>query len=272
MGDETPTSDAIQLWPGAPPAASDGFRPWLEPYRLTGGPARGAVLIAPGGGYRYRSWEKEGVRIAERFNREGWHAFVLAYRVRPNHHPAALLDVRRAMQIIRHHAAPWMVLSDRIAACGFSAGGHLVGSLALLDGHEELALDDAISEASARPDALILSYPVITAGPHADQRAIANLLPDDAGDALRQSVSLEQHVRADMPPTFLWHTAVDAIAPVENSLLFAIACRAHRVPIELHVYPEGRHGMGLAEPPARVDPHVATWMPLCCEWLRTLGW
>ena len=272
MADEQPTSESIWLWPGTPPETVDGFRPWLEPFLLEDRPSAGAVLIAPGGGYRYRSWPKEGLRVAERFNREGWHAFVLAYRVFPHHHPAALLDARRAMQIIRHNADAWGVRSDRIAACGFSAGGHLVGSLALLDGHEDLAPSDAISKLPTRPDALVLSYPVITAGEYADQRAIDNLLPEGADKALQNEVSLERHVRADMPPTFLWHTAVDTIAPVENSLLFALACHSHRIPLELHVYPEGRHGMGLAVAPARVDPHVATWMPLCCEWLRTLGW
>jgi len=272
MGDESPTATSLFLWPGDPPAAADDVQPWLEPFLLTDRPEAGAVLIAPGGGYRYRSWVKEGRCIAERFNREGWHAFVLAYRVTPNEHPAPLLDARRAMRLIRHHALRWGVRQDKIAACGFSAGGHLVGSLALLEGHGSLEPADAVSALSARPDALILCYPVITAGQHADQHAVATLLPAGADDALRASVSLERHVHADTPPTFLWHTAVDTIAPVENSLLFALACRAKEVPIELHLYPTGRHGMGLAEPPARVDPHVATWMPLCCEWLRSLGW
>ncbi len=269
---EKPSSDSVWLWPGKPPAAVDAFRPWLEPFLVEGEAPRGALLVLPGGGYHYRSWKKEGEHIAERLNREGWHAFVLAYRVAPNLYPAALLDARRAMRLIRHRAAEWRVRPDHLGVIGFSAGGHLAGSLTLLGGHVDREPADTISTISSRPDALALAYPVIMAGEHADQESFANLLGEKASPERLAAVSLEQHVSADMPPTFLWHTAVDAIAPVEASLLLALACRAKRVPFELHVYPEGRHGMGLAVPPAREDRHVASWMPLCCEWLRTLGW
>lgn len=81
-------------------------------------------------------------------------------------------------------------------------------------------------------------------------------------------MSLELHVSEATPPAFLWHTAEDGGVPVENSLLFAQALSKHHVPFELHVYPHGCHGLGLAPD----LPHVATWLGLCCEWLRGMGW
>jgi acetyl esterase/lipase len=260
-------ADQLPLWPGRPPSSDpgDAFQPWLDPYVAASGPRRGAVLVCPGGGYGGRA-PHEGAPVAARLNDAGLHAFVLQYRVTPHRHPAPLLDAARAVRLIRQHASEWGVDPGRVAACGFSAGGHLAASLGVHYGR--VPSYDDLDRVPCRPDALVLCYPVISTGPYRHQGSFDNLLGPAAPDALRNEMSLELQVTTETPPTFLWHTAADAGVPVENSLLFASALRQNDVPFELHVYPRGAHGLGLAPE----DPHVGTWIDLCCQWLRNMGW
>ncbi|HNT77019.1 MAG TPA: alpha/beta hydrolase [Anaerolineae bacterium] len=261
-------TDKMALWPDVPPASSpeDDFRPWLEAYVLPTETPLGAVLVCPGGGYNHRA-PHEAEPIARRFNASGYHAFVVHYRVAPHRHPAPLLDVARALRIIRQRAARWRVAPARVAVLGFSAGGHLAASLGVHFGMTGLQQGDALDALSPRPDALILCYPVISAGIYGHGGSFESLLGPAALPELRQWMSLEHQVTAETPPTFLWHTADDGSVPVENSLLFAQALRDHGVPFELHVYPHGSHGLGLAE----TSPHMATWAALAAEWLAALG-
>jgi acetyl esterase/lipase len=224
------------------------------------------VLVCPGGGYNHRA-PHEAEPIARRFNASGYHAFVVHYRVAPHRHPAPLLDVARAMRLIRQHAADWRVdpahvavLASRRADTSRQAWGVHFGMTVLQRG-------DALDVFSPRPDALVLCYPVISAGPRGHSGSFESLLGPEASPELRQWMSLEHQVTAETPPTFLWHTADDGGVPVENSLLFAQALRDHGVPFELHVYPHGPHGLGLAEE----FPHIATWTSLVAEWLAELG-
>lgn len=265
---ERRSEDSLWLWSGEPPYSSpeDDFRPWLALYPAETTDVRGAVLVCPGGGYMNRA-PHEAEPVARRFNDCGFHAFVVQYRVLPHQHPAPLLDVSRALRIIRANADAWHVDPDRIAVCGFSAGGHLTASLGVHYGMDVLNVGDDLDGVSARPDALILGYPVITAGEFGHRGCFDTLLGSDAAPELVQTMSLELQVTPETPPTFLWHTAEDGGVPVENSLLFAMALRKHGVPFEVHVYPHGRHGLGLSED----DEHVATWSALCCEWLRGMG-
>lgn len=258
----------MPLWPDVPPASApeDDFHPWLESYLLPTETPLGAVLVCPGGGYNHRA-PHEAEPIARRFNASGYHAFVVHYRVAPHRHPAPLLDVARAVRIIRQHAADWRVAPAHVAVLGFSAGGHLTASLGVHFGMSGLQRGDALDAFSPRPDALILCYPVISAGAHSHGGSFETLLGPEASPELRQVMSLECQVTAETPPAFLWHTADDGSVPVENSLLFAQALRDHGVPFELHVYPHGAHGLGLAEG----LPHIATWSSLAAEWLAELG-
>ena len=118
-----------------------------------------------------------------------------------------------------------------------------------------------------RPDALILCYPVISFGEHRHEGSLVNLLRAAAPVELRRTLSAEARVTAETPPAFLWHTADDASVSVEHSLLFAGALRRQGVPFELHVYPHGRHGLGLATD----DPVVGSWTTLCARWLAGQG-
>jgi acetyl esterase/lipase len=268
METELPSERSIWLWDDeASAAAGDGFRPWLDPYPVPTGRPCGAVLICPGGGYGGRAYH-EGILVAQRFNQAGFHAFVVHYSVAPRRHPVPLCDASRALRLMRQGASRWSVSPEHIAICGFSAGGHLAGSLGTHFDRPYLQDPEAPGRFANRPDALILCYPVISSGPVGHQGSFANLLGPEATAAARYDLSLEQQVSAQTPPAFLWHTVADEGVPVENSLLFAQALRGHGVPFELHVYPRGQHGLGLAAE----DPHVATWMELCCEWLRGMGW
>jgi len=262
-------SETIMLWPDDYRDGKDenGFAPILEPYLLRGAESCGTVLVLPGGGYCNRA-QHEGGPIAEKFNAAGINAFVLQYRVVPAQHPAPVADAARALRIIRGGAKRWNLDPDKIAICGFSAGGHLAGSLGVHFDKPFCAPQAFEAPVSSRPDALILCYPVISSGEFAHRGSFVNLLGEDAPDDALELMALERNVTAQTPPTFLWHTASDTCVPVENSLLFASALNAKKVPFELHVYPEGNHGLGLAEQ----QPHVATWAELCSEWLIGMGW
>jgi acetyl esterase/lipase len=247
------------------------FRPKLVTYVLDGNKKRPAILICPGGGYGFTS-PREAEPIAMQFNAAGFHAFVLYYSVAPNRHPQPLLDLSRAMCIIRESSDEWNVYTEKIAVCGFSAGGHLAASLGVCWDKPYLKAP-GITMGMNYPNALILSYPVITSGEFAHRGSFNNLLGTDSGSESLYEMSLEQQVSSKTPPTFLWHTFADKSVPVENTLLFAQALRKCDIPFEMHIYPEGSHGLSLANEETATDttgvhPHVTTWIKLCIEWLQ----
>lgn len=231
---------------------------------------RNAVLILPGGGYHFTS-EREGEPIALKYLAEGMNCFILWYTVAPDAvFPTALRQAAKAVALIRARADDFMIDPRRVAVAGFSAGGHLAASLGVL--WNDPCVTDAVPARAARPDAQILCYPVITSGEHAHRGSFDNLLGDqkDDPDALN-FVSLEKRVHPGVPPTFLWHTFRDATVPVENSLLFASALKQNGVPFELHIFPDGGHGLALAtEETDCVQARCRAWAPLSIEWLKGL--
>lgn len=267
----------IELWEDEvyQSEGEDGFRPVLDTYVLDGGKKRGAVLICPGGGYGYTS-EREAEPIALQFNAAGFHAFVLYYSVAPRKHPQPLLDVSRAMCLIREKADVWNIEPDKLAVCGFSAGGHLAASLGVHWDKPYLKNADGIIPGMNRPNACILCYPVITSGEFAHRGSFNNLLGETASPEMLFEMSLEHHITDKMPPAFIWHTFEDTSVPVENSLFFAEGMRKNNIPFELHIFPKGHHGLSLATPETEtesgnsVDSHVALWIKLCVEWLNEL--
>ncbi len=247
------------------------FQPTLSTYVLAGNKPRGAVLICPGGGYESTN-TREGEPVALQFTAAGLHAFVLSYSVAPWQHPQPLLDLARAMNILRSHAASWQIDPEKIAVCGFSAGGHLAASLGVHWEQPYLADRAGLERGQNRPNALILAYPVISAGEFAHRGSFVRLLGEDVSEETLRELSLEHQVNAGTPPTFLWHTADDAVVPVENALLFAGGLRARQIPFELHIYPHGMHGLSLAIPETDEgrgsDQHISGWIKLCIEWLQ----
>ncbi|MDR1914836.1 MAG: alpha/beta hydrolase [Clostridiales bacterium] len=230
------------------------------------------VLVAPGGGYESLAGH-EGDSVALRFFVEGYSTFTLAYSIfdpdAPNQDALGLnplRDISWAVQTIRKNSADWNIDPRKIIVLGFSAGGHLAASLGVLWNSEEIQAIWNTENGNNRPDALVLCYPVITAGKFSHRGSIDKL----AGDGDRAFYSLETHVGRHTPPTFIWHTMDDSAVPVENSLLFAAALRKSGVPFECHIYNTGVHGQSLADGNvARLNTHCATWFELCKQWLES---
>ena len=261
--------DPVLLWPsGAPGAAGSGPEdcPRLTPFLPKTRKPVGAVVVCPGGGYHVRA-AHEREPIARWVAGGGLAGFLLDYRVAPYRHPVPLSDAQRAIRLVRSRAKEWNVLPDKIAILGFSAGGHLAVSAATVFDAGKPDAADSIDRQSCRPDALIACYPVVTFGEFRHDGSMRNLLGQEVDERLRQYLSLENRVTAQTPPTFLWHTGDDEGVPVENSLLLAAALRRCRVPVALHVFPHGQHGLGLAGD----HPTARAWTGLCAEWLAEIG-
>ena len=229
---------------------------------------RPAILVCPGGGYGFCS-PREAEPIAMQYNAAGFHAFVLNYSVAPNKYPRALEGVSKSIQLIRENADVWNVESGSIAVIGFSAGAHLAGSIGMFWNREPVKTQDE----SNRPNAVILAYPVVTSGEFAHRGSFENLCGDN--EDLIKEMSLENQVTGDTPPMFIWHTVADQSVPVENSLMLAGALRKKNIPFELHIYPEGAHGLSTATLDVGVDgtgisSNVKGWVQLSVNWLNDL--
>ncbi|MDD3429444.1 MAG: alpha/beta hydrolase [Oscillospiraceae bacterium] len=236
---------------------------------------RPVILICPGGAYMKRSF-RENEAVALRFNALGYHAAVLNYSVAPTRFPAAVCEAATAVAMLRENALKWHIDTDKIVICGFSAGGHVACSLGVYS--ESSWLNNLLNTQSfqIKPNAMLLSYPVITSGVYAHAGSFENLLGEQATDLeKRELVSLEKQVTPITPPTFLWHTVADETVPVENSLLFATALQANHVPFELHMFTKGIHGLGLATEETKnsegrgVQPECACWPDLFSVWLNS---
>jgi acetyl esterase/lipase len=226
------------------------------------------VLVLPGGGYVMHA-EHEGRKVAQRFASAGFEAWVLHYRLASDghHHPAQVHDAQRAVRLIQQRVANGNSRGRKIAVLGFSAGGHLAATLAVHHGHFTHGSDELARDHSARPDAAVLCYPVIDLLGEAAHTGSRWALLGEARENDRDLAALlspQRHVSPDTPPTFLWHTAEDRGVPMTNSLLFAQACHAHGVPVELHVFENGDHGLGLAPD----HPAVATWFDHAVAFLK----
>jgi acetyl esterase/lipase len=221
------------------------------------------MLVLPGGGYEHHA-DHEAEPVAEWLASLGIHAFVLRYRVAPHRHPAPLADAKAAVAWIRRGSHGLAVDSSRVGVLGFSAGGHLAATLA----SGLSAGDDALDLPSSRPDLTVLCYPVVSFQAAVHQGSINNLLGDSPSGDLLTELSAELTVTDGTPPAFIWHTSDDDAVDVEHSLRYALALRQAAVPAELHIFPHGRHGLGLADGVAGVE----RWTELCTTWLAGHGW
>lgn len=261
------------LWPSGAPGAlgsEEADRPTLTIYPAPEDKANGAgIVICPGGGYGHLAIDHEGEQIAEWMNSLGVTAGVLRYRIAPRyHHPAPMLDVQRAMRLMRSRAHDWKLDPAKIGVIGFSAGGHLASTAATHFPPPQPKPTDMIDIESSRPDFAILCYPVITMElPVTHGGSRRNLLGENPDAELVALMSNDLQVRAETPPTFLLHTTEDSAVPPENSLLFYAALRKAGVPAELHLYEKGPHGVGLG----RDIKGVNDWPRACETWLRGRG-
>ncbi|MGO4144970.1 alpha/beta hydrolase [Paenarthrobacter sp. YAF11_1] len=234
--------------------------------RSTGDPsaqAAPAILVLPGGGYAKQA-DHEAEPVAEWLASLGIHAFVLRYRVAPNQHPAPLVDAKQAMLWIRSGDHGLKVDATRVGVLGFSAGGHLASTLSV----EVATGDPALDTIDAVPDLSILCYPVISFLDSVHQGSVDNLAGAGAAAEVLQELSTDLHVSPTTPPAFLWHTADDQSVTISHSLAYAGALSRAGVATELHVFPNGIHGLGLA----LGTPGAEQWTALCAAWLRRMGW
>lgn len=231
-----------------------------------------AVVICPGGGYVRLAYNWEGEDVAKYLNAKGITAIVLKYRLpnaKSNVTPqlSPLMDAKRALRLVRANAAKWNVNKANVGIMGFSAGGHLASTLATHFDRGDAASEDSIERQSARPDFAVLVYPVISMSKpimHAGSRN--NLIGEKADSSLAKFYSNELQVSVHTPPTFLLHATDDKTVPVENSLLFYQACNDKGVPAEMHIYPAGGHGFGLAVGKG----YLEGWTERLVDWMRGL--
>ena len=261
---------------------------------LLAGKKRPAVLVCPGGGY-FNCSDREGEPVALRFAAMGYHAFVLRYATyteggafpdltKPiavkerDLHPQPMNDIAKAMRMIAAKEEEWLIDKERIAVCGFSAGGHNAAMYATL-WHE--------NPENIRPAAAILGYPLtdyvfkheyesrqegpVTMFFHASDTAFLGTANPDPG--LLEEVSPARHVDEHTPPIYLWATCADELVPIQHSLIFARALADASVPFELHIFEEGPHGLGTAEQDSaaalsQLNEDAAKWVGLAGAWLK----
>lgn len=260
------------------PGGSAKFVVYLHPDTATVAQhqQRPFVVICPGGGYQHTS-AREAEPIALALLARGFQVGVLRYSVAPVTYPTALIQLAKAFVLVHQHAASWCVNRRQVHVMGFSAGGHLAGCLATMWFDD--ILHQALPQHSSimwQPASAVLCYPVITSGEFAHPGSFASLLGENAKDAdMRQRVSLEKCATPTTSPCFIWHTVSDATVPVENSLLFASALQQNGVLFELHIYPEGRHGLALANEqtapenePSYIIPAAQNWVDMAARWMH----
>lgn len=287
--------EVIALWPGIAPGAPSVLpvrkveqrssdpnfndrwltgidRPTLT-VRRPATPNGSAVMLVPGGGYGFLSWDNEGEEQARWLTALGVTCFILTYRLPgegwANRATVPLADAQRGLRLIRARATVYGVDPKRIAVLGFSAGGHLAGSLTTRH-HESVYVPvDAADRLSARPDLAGLIYPVLSMDPaitHGGSRD--NLFgPVQNPEALR-SASVDLRVTADTPPVFLSHASDDGLVPIANSLVLYQAMLAARRPAELHAFDQGGHGFGVRAPKS---VPISAWPMLFAAYARRTG-
>lgn len=288
-------SETIDLWPGTAPGlpaaaltetvnerSTDPLvtdravfgisRPRMAVFRPDR-PNGAAVLLTPGGGYRWVVVDKEGYEMARWLAARGFTAFVLFYRLPGEGWSAGpdvpLADALRAMRLIRHRARDFAIDPERVSAMGFSAGGHVCASLSTRFAARAYQPVDAADRLSAKPHSAAPIYPVISMDPAIAHSGSRLLLLGKAPTAETEALySPDRQVPADAPPHFLLHAEDDDVVPVENTLRLRAGLKARGIPLEMHLFANGGHGFGLRK---AVGKPVEAWPELWRAWARTVG-
>lgn len=257
--------ETLKMWDKTPGMCET--EPVLEYYKAADRKSDGVVVIYPGGGYSARA-PHEGQGYALYFNSIGIDAFVLQYRVDPHRFPIELLDARRAVRYVRYNAEKFGINPEKVAVMGSSAGGHLAALVSTYRKGIDFENTDETDKQDYLPNLQILAYPVIQMSSLAicHVGSIRNLLGDD-NIHLAPEVDPINIADKKTPEAFIWHTSDDAAVNVCNSLRYGEKLRELNIKFELHVFPEGHHGLGLAPD----NKHVSQWPGLMKNWLEFKG-
>ncbi|MCL2246539.1 MAG: alpha/beta hydrolase [Lentimicrobiaceae bacterium] len=213
-----------------------------------------SVIICPGGSYYWLDMDNEGFSVARYLNKQGITAFVLKYRTakRGNHHPAMIQDLQRATQLVQANSKKYGIDPEKIGIMGFSAGGHLAGIAAIY----------------AKPYFSAMIYPVVSMEDSiGHKKSRKNLLGKNYSDDLKQTMSLEKNVHADMPPIFLLHCTGDKTVDYRNSVVFAKALTEKNIKHQfllIDEYGHGGHGFGI-----QPNGKATGWIEIFLKWLCT---
>jgi acetyl esterase/lipase len=261
----------IPLWEGrAPDARGEGKNdmPTLTPITTDGAVANGtAIIVVPGGGYQGLATGHEGRQVADWFAAHGVTAFVLNYRLASfgYKHPVQLHDAQRAIRWVRAHAEEYGIDPNRIGMIGFSAGGHLTAMASTLFDVGNANAADPIDRVSSRPDFAVLGYPAILMDKSHATRL--KFIDSKANEKVLRELVPSQNVKSNTPPTFIFHTTTDELLSPANPIAYYNALHAAKVPVEMHIFEQGRHGLGLA----MTDPTLSVWPTLLQNWLQLRG-
>lgn len=278
--------EEIALWPGTPPgrggvtgpeklgeegaglgAVSNISTPRMRVYRPE--KANGAAVVVCGGGgyFRIQLW-KESTPAARWLQQKGFTVFELIYRL-PNDGwdaSAPFMDAQRAMRIVRTRAKEFGIDPKQIGIMGFSAGGHLAGYTALQPQHPLYAGSDRYEKVSARPDFLVLLFPVVSLRkPFDTTRTRREIIGDKASADAEKAWSLDTHVSAEAPPTIIFASADDKITPPGHGILLFEKLNAAGASAELHLFRDGGHGWGLGKP----DQVLSQWPNMFLKWFES---
>lgn len=247
----------------------DPWQPEAETWR------RPAVIVVPGGAYSIVS-KREGLPVAAEFFAKGYQTFVLTYLCQPQGvaYPEQLIELASAVDYVKKHADELRVNPEEVFVVGFSAGGHLTCNLAVE--HESVSQKAGV-ELDCKPTAVGLCYPVITekAGYVGTHKNLLDGYTATAKKELLKTLNLNEAVTDSTSPAFIWTTAGDNVVPSENSLLFAYELAKRKIPYELHVYPQGYHGLSTGTREANVPPYageyerVTQWTENCIKFFRS---
>ncbi len=250
--------------PGHPEATLEGYI--LDCELLLGQETqRPAIVVCPGGGYLYCS-PREAEPVALRYAAAGFHAFILRYSTGWDAAGfSPLEEISWVIGYIREHAREWNIHPDKIATCGFSAGGHLAFSAGLLGEN--------------KPNAMILGYPAASAPNLPGANFMLKLLmgTNDVCDEDAKRFDLVAQITKEAPPVFIAATAQDLLT---NYGAMPIAQKYMELGLgyEIHVFQFGPHGYSLADVTSAdgsnqvLDDAFAQWHDLSVKWLlKTFG-
>ena len=262
--------ERYELWENIP--GTTNSKPYITRYIPDEVSSKHTLVIFPGSGYRKSPSipVQEGKRVAEYFCNLGINVFVLEYRVTPDFFPFPILDGRRAIRFIRYYSEKFGIDKEKLVLMGFSSGGHLAAATSsYIDKIDYEGIDDTDKE-SHIPNLQILCYPVITLNEekYFAHKGSGRRLLGERYEELKNVLSMEILSSGVVPPTFIWHNFDDTCVSVVNSFKYAENLRRLGVPVEMHIFPDGEHGIGLPVEDRKDYNHNKKWIKLLCDWLR----